>query len=144
MISLPQLSQLVFHYYDHNRDGVLQLNKGVGYEAERVVRSQTQSSYQHDTVTISWVSHAKLLGSADHDRDMRVTQAEVQALLNSFDSNRDQTLDQFELARFQQAYPEQRGVIEQQQIARVEQAPPYLYPWALGTGSAGVSLPSRN
>lgn len=144
MITIPQLSQLVFHYYDHNRDGVLQLNKGAGYEAERVVRSQTQASYQHDTVTVSWVSHAKLLGSADRDRDMRVTHAEVQQLLNGFDSNRDQSLDQFELAHFQQAYPEQRGVIEQQQIARMEQAPPYLYPWALGTGSAGVSLPSRN
>ncbi|HEY9841211.1 MAG TPA: hypothetical protein V6D23_12195 [Candidatus Obscuribacterales bacterium] len=148
ILTTDMMTNLVLQYYDGNRDGRINLNKGSQYEAERLAR-KVQPGYDADTVSISWVSHARLFEAADRNQDHLASREEIHAVIRFFDKNLNGQLENAEMAAFQKAYAESHGLIRSDRVPRSNTIPDQGYsfygvPRALGQGSAGIKLPSSN
>lgn len=148
IMTVDTLTNLVMQYYDSNRDGCVNLNKGSSYEAERLSR-RVQSAYDSDLVTLSWVSHSRLFTDADRNKDSLVTRDEIRDVIRLFDKNMDSQLDDQEIAAYQRMYTEDHGVIRQDRVLRSTPAMQvansfYSVPRALAGMTAGMKLPSNN
>ena len=148
IMTVDTLTNLVMQYYDCNRDGCINLNKGGGYEAERLSR-RVQPAMDNDVVTLSWVSHSRLFDDADRNKDHLATRDEIRGVISLFDKNMDNQLDNQEIAAYQRLYTEAHGVIRQDRVPRsntgVQVANSfYSVPRALAGFSTGIQLPSQN
>lgn len=149
VVSIHSLAQHILQSYDRNFDGVVNLDKTSAYEAERL-QYQHHATFEHDYLTLSWVSQADLFQQADQNADKKASIDEIKAALSLFDTNRDGYLENYgpymdspgEYTNFYTRFPEQWGIISQQRTPRSQLSP--LYPLrALNSGSAGVWV-SRN
>ncbi len=149
IMTVDTLTNMVFQYYDHNRDGRIQNQRGAHYEGERLAR-KVQPGLDSDTVTLSWVSHERLFNAADRNKDGVATHGEIRDVIRFFDQNLDGQLDHGEIAAYQRSYTEANGVISQEKIARQQPIHEggysfYQLSYALTRSVAvGVKLPALN
>lgn len=147
LMTVDTLTNLVLQYYDSNRDGAVNLNKGTAFEGERLSR-RVQPTYDSDIVTLSWVSHSRLFADADRNKDNLASRDEIRDVIRLFDTNMDAQLDDAELANYQRMYTEDHGVIRQERVQRSNAAPSgfafYSVPRALAGYTTGIQLPSHN
>ena len=150
VVSIHSLAQHIVQGYDRNFDGAINLDKTGAYEAERL-QYQQHAAYEHDVLTLSWVSQADLFQQADTNADKKASLAEIKAALETFDINHDGYLQNYgpywdspgEYTHFNSRFPEQWGIISQQVIPRTYSPLPLRPLRALSSGSAGVWV-SRN
>lgn len=149
IMTVDTLTNMVFQYYDNNRDGRIQVQRGANYEGERLAR-KVQPGLDSDTVTLSWVSHERLFSAADRNKDGIATHGEIRDVIRFFDQNLDGQLANEEVAGFQRNYSESHGVISQEKIVRQQPIHEggysfYQLSYALSRSAAiGVQLPSNN
>lgn len=126
MVAIQAIAQHIFYQYDQNRDGAISLQRGAGFEAERLEQTY-QSAMYHDKVNVSWVSLERMFVKADSNNDKRVTFEEIQALLKGFDQNGNGDLDynylpngsvSGEVCHLFRAFPEERGMISSYQVPK--------------------------
>lgn len=142
IVSIHSLAQQIIKGYDQNLDGVVSLEKTNGYEAERL-QYQHHSAYDHDLLTISWISQEALFQQADTNGDKKASLEEVKAALALFDTNKDGYFENNgpywdspgEFTQFNQRFPEQWGVISQQKVQKIYPQYPLR---ALNSGAAGI------
>lgn len=148
IMTVDTLTNMVFQYYDSNRDGRIQLQRGAQYEGERLAR-RVQPGIDSDTVTLSWVSHERLFTAADRNKDGLAARDEIRDVIRFFDRNLDGQLENDEVGAFQRSFSETNGIIRQEKIARQPAVPEagysfYQLSYALARASVGVQVPSRN
>lgn len=147
VVSIQSLAQQIVGRFDRNYDGAIDLKRNADYEAERL-QYYYQSTYTDDMLTLSWISQENLFQKADRNGDKKATLQEIQAVLSQFDRNGDGYLESNgngdlygEYASFNQAYPENWGVISQQRIPRATRSAPIQYQQpllAFNFGAVGV------
>lgn len=152
MVAINKLAHQIIQAYDRNNDGHIQLGRGNKDESFRYDR-QYLSFPDRDEVILSKVSRQKLFQAADTNGDKKITQAELTALLSTFDTNNDGKLKnkgpfwnrKGEYKNYQKAFPGRSQIIDRNVIYKPQ--PPYhpgpplpQFPRALGGTTVGIRL----